>query len=204
MSATKKLASYFAPALIAVLIFISNFLDTEIFKFGENNFAVWFVISVFCFALGWYMNKSYDWHLGGKIIFALAIATSFVSIFLVTFFKEYFSASSLVAENIILYTLRDIMLGTMAFFGMAMGEIFSLQKELLEVKSKLNIFEEYIKSAKDEAALTVLEAKVKAEKIINDAEASAKNTLLKKERIEKELKEFIQIERELIKKYEAQ
>lgn len=202
MSATKKLASYFAPALIAVLIFISNFLDTEIFKFGENNFAVWFVISVFCFALGWYMNKSYDWHLGGKIIFALAIATSFVSIFLVTFFKEYFSASSLVAENIILYTLRDIMLGTMAFFGMAMGEIFSLQKELLEVKSKLNIFEEYIKSAKDEAALTILEAKVKAEKIINDAEANAKNTLLKKERIEKELKEFIQIERELIKKYE--
>ncbi|OGU31266.1 MAG: hypothetical protein A2057_14400 [Ignavibacteria bacterium GWA2_35_9] len=202
MSATKKLASYFAPALIAVLIFISNFLDTEIFKFGENNFAVWFVISVFCFALGWYMNKSYDWHLGGKIIFALAIATSFVSIFLVTFFKEYFSASSLVAENIILYTLRDIMLGTMAFFGMAMGEIFSLQKELLEVKSKLNIFEEYIKSAKDEAALTVLEAKVKAEKIVNDASAIAKNTLLKKERIEKELKEFIQIERELIKKYE--
>ena len=204
MSVTKKLASLFAPALIAVLIFISNFLDTDIFKFGENNFAVWFVISVFCFALGWYMNKSYDWHVGGKIIFALAIATSFVSIFLVTFFKEYFSASSLVAENIILYTLRDIMLGTMAFFGMAMGEIFSLQKELLEVKSKLNIFEEYIKSAKDEAALTVLEAKVKAEKIINNAEASAKNTLLKKERIEKELKEFIQIERELIKKYEAQ
>jgi len=204
MSATKKLTSYFAPALIAVLIFISNFLDTEIFKFGENNFAVWFVISVFCFALGWYMNKSYDWHLGGKIIFALAIATSFISIFLVTFFKEYFSASSLVAENIILYTLRDIMLGTMGFFGMAMGEIFSLQKELLEVKSKLNIFEEYIKSAKDEAALTVLEAKVKAEKIINNAEASAKNTLLKKERIEKELKEFIQIERELIKKYEEQ
>jgi hypothetical protein len=204
MSVTKKLASYFAPAIIAVLIFISNFLDTDIFKFGENNFAVWFVISVFCFALGWYMNKSYDWHLGGKIIFALAIATSFVSIFMVTFFKEYFSATSLVAENIILYTLRDIMLGTMGFFGMAMGEIFSLQKDLLSATEKLKVFEEYIKSAKDEAALTVFEAKVKAEKIINDAEASAKNTLLKKERIEKELKEFIQIERELIKKYEEQ
>jgi len=204
MSLTKKLASYFAPALIAVLIFISNFLDTDIFKFGENNFAVWFVISVFCFALGWYMNKSYDWHLGGKIIFALAIATSFISIFLVTFFKEYFSAGNLVAENIILYTLRDIMLGTMGFFGMAMGEIFSLQKELLSTKAKLETFETYIKNAKDEAALTVLEAKIKAEKIINDADSTAKNTLLKKERIEKELKEFIQIERELIKKYEEQ
>jgi len=204
MSLTKKLASYFAPAVLAVLIFISNFLDTDIFKFGENNFAVWFVISVFCFALGWYMNNSYDWHLGGKIIFALAIATSFVSIFLVTFFKEYFSAGNLVAENIILYTLRDIMLGTMGFFGMAMGEIFSLQKELLSTKAKLNVFEEYIKNAKDQAGLTVFEAKIKAEKIINDAELNAKNTLLKKERIEKELKEFIQIERELIKKYEEQ
>lgn len=204
MSLTKKLASYFAPAILAVLIFISNFLDTDIFKFGENNFAVWFVISVFCFALGWYMNNSYDWHLGGKIIFALAIATSFISIFLVTFFKEYFSAGNLIAENIILYTLRDIMLGTMGFFGMAMGEIFSLQKELLSTKAKLETFESYIKNAKDEAALTVLEAKIKAEKIINDAELNAKNTLLKKERIEKELKEFIQIERELIKKYEDQ
>lgn len=204
MSLTKKLAAYFAPALIAILIFISNFLDTDIFKFGDNNFAVWFVISVFCFALGWYMNKSYDWYLGGKIIFALAISTSIISIFLVTFFKEYFSATNLVAENIILYTLRDIMLGTMSFFGMAMGEIFSLQKELLETKAKLNVFEEYIKNAKDEASLTVFEAKIKAEKIINDAESNARNTLLKKERIEKELKEFIQIERELIKKYEEQ
>jgi len=204
MSVTKKIASIFAPALLAVLIFISNFLDTDIFRFGDNNFAVWFVISVFCFALGWYMNKSYEWQLGGKIIFALAIATSFISIFLVTFFKEYFSASNLIAENIILYTLRDIMLGTMGFFGMAMGEIIALQKDLLTAKEKLKVFEEYIKSAKDEAALTVFEAKVKAEKIVNDAEASAKNTVLKKERIEKELKEFIQIERELIKKYEEQ
>ena len=42
----------------------------------------------------------------------------------------------------------------------------------------------------------------KSEKIIFDAEANAKNTLLKKERIESELKEFIQAEKELIKRYE--
>ena len=46
------------------------------------------------------------------------------------------------------------------------------------------------------------EAKVKAEKLLNDAETSAKNTILKKERIEREIKEFIQTERELIKRYE--
>ena len=46
------------------------------------------------------------------------------------------------------------------------------------------------------------EAQLKADKIVNDAEAKSKNTFLKKERIEGELKEFIQIQRELIKRYE--
>ena len=44
--------------------------------------------------------------------------------------------------------------------------------------------------------------KSKAEKIVNDAQAAAKNITLKKERIESELKEFIQAEKELIKRYE--
>jgi len=35
-----------------------------------------------------------------------------------------------------------------------------------------------------------------------EAEAKSKNMILKKERIEKELQEFIQAEKELIKKYE--
>jgi hypothetical protein len=49
----------------------------------------------------------------------------------------------------------------------------------------------------------VKEAKIKAQKIINDAEASSKNIILKKERIERELREFILAEKELIKKYES-
>ena len=46
------------------------------------------------------------------------------------------------------------------------------------------------------------EAKIKAQKILNDAEAEAKDITLKKDRIEKELKEFIRTEKEFIKKYE--
>ena len=38
--------------------------------------------------------------------------------------------------------------------------------------------------------------------MVNDAEAKAKNIILKKERIENELKEFIQTEKELINRYE--
>ena len=55
---------------------------------------------------------------------------------------------------------------------------------------------------KKEAELELKDAKIKAQKILNDAEAEAKEITLKKERIEKDLKEFIRTEKEFIKKYE--
>jgi hypothetical protein len=115
---------------------------------------------------------------------------------------EYFSSSELLTENLILYSLRNITLGAMAFFGMSIPEILVLQKNLFVLEEKVKVFEEVVKDAKKEAELELKEAKIQAAKIINDAESNAKNTLLKKERIESELKEFIQVERELIKKYE--
>jgi hypothetical protein len=193
---------YLTPALLGVLMFSSNFLNTDLFKFGENNFAVWFVLSVFCFACGWVMNKTFGWRYGGKIVFAMSVASSVVSIFVVSFFRQYFSANELLAENLILYSLRNITLGSIALFGMSVVQVLTMQKDFAILEEKSRIFEEGIRDAKKEAELEIREAKIEAKRIINDAEALAKNTLLKKERIEKELKEFINAEKELIKKYE--
>jgi hypothetical protein len=200
----RKPLAYLSPILLAVLIFASDFLNTDIFKFGENNFAVWFIVSVFCFACGWMTNKSFGWHAGGKLVFSVTIATAIIGVVLVTFFKEYFSASDLVAENIIVFSLRSVMLGAVAFFGMSVTELFTLQRELLSVSEQLKVYKQTLGEAKDEAKLTLQEAKIKAVKIMNDADLASRNLLLKKERIEKELREFIQIEKELIKKYEEQ
>jgi hypothetical protein len=198
----KKLLNYATPVLLGVLMFASNFLNTKLFNFGDNSFAVWFVLSLLCFATGWYILKTLGWRLGGKVIFAIIISVTFISVIMISMFMEYFSSSELLTENLILYSLRNITLGGMAFFGMSVSEIFTLQKNLFVLEEKLKIFDEVVKDAKKEAELDIREAKIKAEKIINDAEATAKNTILKKERIERELKEFIQSERELIKKYE--
>ena len=198
----KKLLNYTTPVLLGVLMFASNFLNTKLFNFGDNSFAVWFVLSFLCFATGWYMLKTLGWRLGGKIIFAIIISVTFISVIMISMFMEYFSSSELLTENLILYSLRNITLGAMAFFGMSVSEILTLQRNLFVLEEKLKVFDEVAKDAKKEAELEIREAKVKAEKIINDAEATAKNTILKKERIEMELKEFIQAERELIKKYE--
>lgn len=94
------------------------------------------------------------------------------------------------------------MLGAMGFFGMALQEVLGSERESVILKEKIKVYEQTMLDAKREAEITLKEAKVKAQKLINDAELHAKNTILKKERIEMELKEFIHTERELIKKYE--
>jgi vacuolar-type H+-ATPase subunit H len=198
----KSLHYYLTPGLLGVLMFASNFLNTSLFRFGDNNFAVWFVLSLLCFACGWFINKTLGWKYGGKIVFAMIIAVTIVSVLMISFFRDYFSANELLTENLILYSLRDITLGAMAFFGMAVVEILSTQKESMVIKEKLKTYEDLVRDAKKEAELEIKEAKITAQKIINDAEATAKNTFLKKERIERELKEFIHAEKELIKRYE--
>jgi len=193
---------YFMPALLAVLMFSSNFLNKKLFGFDDQNFAVWFVLSVLCFACGWYINQSLGWHSGGRVVFSIIVAATFISIIMITFFQVYFDANELITENLLLYSLRNIMLGAMAFFGMAVAEVLTLQKELLVFQEKQKVIDSTGKDLKKEAELELREAKMKAQKILNDAEAEAKDITLKKERMEKELKEFIRTEKEFIKKYE--
>ena len=195
-------ANYGVPFLLGLLIFASNFLNTSLFNFGDRNFAVWFVLSVLCFACGWYINKSLGWQLGGKVVFAVIVAVTLISIVIIIFFNEYFGTLELLTENLILFSLRNIILGTMGIFGMSIQEVLSRESEALILREKVKILEETAVDSKKESALLLKEANLKAEKIINDAEATSKNTMLLKERIEQELKEFIQTERELLKRYE--
>lgn len=201
-SLRRILVNYSAAILLATFLFFSNFLNTNLFDFGQLNFAVWFVLSIFSFSCGWFINRVLGWQHGGKIVFAIVIAVTIVSLFVIIFFNEYFAAAELLTENIILYSLRNIMLGAMGFFGMAIQEVLGSERESVILKEKIKVYEQTMIDAKKEAELTLREAKVHAQKLINDAELHAKNTILKKERIERELKEFIHTERELIKKYE--
>jgi hypothetical protein len=198
----RKFYNYIFPLLLGILMFASNFLNTKLFSFGDHNFTVWFVLSVLCFALGWYVNKSLGWRTGGKVVFSIIVAVTVVSIMLITFFREYFAANELLTENLILYSLRNVTLGAMAFFGMATSEVLTLEKEIAVVKEKLGMYESELKDAKKEAELEIREAKIEAKKIIIDAGITAKEIMLKKNRIENDLKDFIQAEKELIRKYE--
>jgi hypothetical protein len=198
----KLISNYSVPLILGLLIFVSDFLNTSLFNFGEMNFAVWFVLSVLCFACGWYINRSLGWQVGGKVVFSVIVTITFISVLIIVFFNEYFGTFEVLSENLILYSLRNITLGAMAIFGMAIQEILSGEKEAAILREKIKVLEVTTDDSKRDADLLMKEAELKAAEIVFEAQARAKNIFLKKERIEQELKEFIQTERELIKRYE--
>lgn len=200
----KKSIYYATAVLLALIIFASNFLSTDIFKAGYQNFAVWFVLSIFSFACGWLINKTLGYNHGGKVVFAVIVSSAFISVLLISFFSEYFGLSDLLVENMILYILRNITLGAMGFFGMVVCELLLLQKEGNTSKKKLEDIKRIMSSAQREAQIIVEDARVKADRMLYEAQKAADDILEKKKYLETQLKEFIAAERELIKKYESE
>jgi len=200
----KKTIYYATAVLLALIIFASNFLSTDIFQAGYQNFAVWFVLSIFAFACGWLINRTLGYNHGGKVIFAVIVSSVFLTIILISLFSEYFGLSNLLVENMILFTLRNITLGAMGLFGMVVCELLIIQKESETGKKKLDEIKKLLTSAQREAQIIVEEARLKADKILYDAQKAADEILEKKKYIEAQLKEFIAAEKELIKKYESE
>lgn len=194
---------YGTAGILAVLVFASNFLNTDLFKAGFQNFSVWFVLSLFSFACGWLINKTLGYNHGGKIVFAVIVASSFVSVIMISLFNEFFGFSYLLVESMILYILRNITLGAMAFFGMALSEVIILQKEAAG-KSKNDTTQKTVETSQREVQLIIDEAKLKAEKIVYEAQQRADDLIERKSQIERRLKEFIAVEREIIKNYESE
>lgn len=194
---------YTTAGILAVLILASNFLNTDLFKAGFQNFSVWFVLSMFSFACGWLINKTLGYNHGGKIVFAVVVASSFVSVIMISLFNEFFGFSYLLVESIILYLLRDITLGAMAFFGMALSEVIILQKEIAR-KPKEDSPQKLVETGQREVQLLIDEAKLKADKMIYEAQQKVDELIERKSQIERRLKEFIAAERELIKNYESE
>ncbi len=199
----QKKKYYLTPVLLSIIIFMSNFLSTELFHDGIEGFTVLFTLSLFAFTCGWLINKTIGWVSGGKVVYSVIVATCGLSILLVLSFSDYFGINNVITENVILYTLRNVFLGTMALFGMTVSELLILQREVNGLREKKDNDALATEETKRRSDLVLNEAKVKAEKILFEAERKAVDYNRKKEQIEARLKEFISAERELIRKYES-
>ncbi len=174
-----------------MLIFISNFLNTELFGAEIVNFAVWFILSLFIFAIGWLTNNTLGWVHGGKIVFAVIVALAFISALLVSFFSDYFLTENLLFENIFLYTVRNIFLGSMAFFGMAICELINNQRELENLRNQDS--DKLLAEAEKRSELVLKEASLQAEKIIFEANKKASNIIEQKNILETKITRIYRI-----------
>lgn len=197
----KQKKYYLAPLLLSGLIFISNFLNTQLFGPEIINFAVWFILTLFIFAIGWITNNNLGWGHGGKIVFSVTVAMAVISALLVSFFSDYFLTENLLFENIILFTLRNILLGSMALFGMSVAELINSQREIENLKNQ--DADKLLRDAEKKSELILREATLESEKLIFEANKKAANILEQKNILERKLKEFIEVEKEVLKKYES-
>lgn len=194
---------YATVVLLGLIMFSSNFLSAKLFTGEILNFAVWFILSIFAFSCGWIIDKTLGWRYGGKLVFAVIVATSIMSVFLVTFFRGYFGINEYLTENFILFSLRNIMLGVMGIFGLAVAELLAVQKEIEQLKHQTQLNRKIAEDAEREAEIIIREAKSKADAMLVEAERESLEMINRKKEIEIQLKEFLKTEKELLKKYEA-
>lgn len=198
----KKKIYYLAPLIIAILLFSSNFLNTQLFGSETINFVVWFILSLFVFVTGWFLNNILGWVHGGKIVFAVIVATTILSLILVSILSNYFLTENMLFENIILYSLRNIMLGAIAIFGMTVSELITLQREIEKIKSNNgnNSFT-YIKN--DNENLNSLK-NLKSDKIFMESQKILDEIQNQKDLLEQKLDEFIEFEKKILNKLNSE
>lgn len=200
---TKDKLKYGTVVLLGLIMFSSNFLSPKLFTGEILNFAVWFILSIFAFSCGWIIDKTLGWRYGGKLVFAVIVATSAMSVFMVSFFRSYFGVNDYLTENFILYSLRNIMLGVIGIFGLAVAELLSVQKQIENLKHQAQVNRKITEDAEREAEIIIREAESKADKILAEAERESAEMINRKKEIELQLKEFLTTEKELLKKYET-
>jgi len=187
---------------LVIMILSTLFIDKNFLGIGDLNFLAWFSINLFSFICGWVLNKITNWKNSTRLCFVAILASLIIALGIVIYFKDFFNIQRALVENLVAIGFQIVFVGLMSLFGVTTSEVFRLQKELIEMLIRKESYEKLILDAKKEASLEIREAKLKAEQIIRDAEWRERIAREKKQQIEKQLREFIEIEKQLIAKYE--
>ncbi len=200
MNEIKK--TYFVfPIALSFILIISNLLNTNLFVNSDYTFTVWFVLLLASFTIGWLMAKGFKWSKGLKSIFISITLSIVISLILVAVFRNNFSTHSSLLGNLVLYSLRVLVLGSSAIFGLSVS-VNGKDKNVVENNMPMDTTQEVDILQKEE--YFIKEAKLKAEKILFEAKKEAQQIKDSKAQMERELRELIHTEREVIRSYEKE
>lgn len=187
------------PISLTFLLLLSNLLSANIFVNSDFTFLVWFVLMIVAFFIGWFINSSFKWLLGIKVVFISIISAILLSFIIIFLFRSSFSINNSLIGNIVLFSIRIFVLGSISIFGISFSENLKNRQQ----NDNLDKPEEYIPTNNIENAdLLIREAKLKAEQILFNAEKEINQIKERKMQIEIQLRELIHTEREVIRNYE--
>lgn|GEM_PF-280115 len=187
------------PISLTFLLLLSNLLSANIFVNSDFTFLVWFVLMLVAFFIGWFINSSFKWLLGIKVVFISIISAILLSFIIIFLFRSSFSINNSLIGNIVLFSIRIFVLGSISIFGISFSENLKNRQQ----NDNLDKPEENIPTNNVENAdLLIREAKLKAEQILFNAEKEINQIKERKMQIEIQLRELIHTEREVIRNYE--
>jgi len=190
---------FFYPFSLLVVLSMSVALSGNLFVNTEYTFSIWFILFSISFFLGWIMHGGFQWKSGIKIISITTVIAVLLSLIAVALFRDVFEMNNSLVGNVVLYSLRVTLLGLGSLFGLSIAENMKNQK-LIEESKVVKDVPEY--DASQKAEFYIKEAKLKAEKIVFEAEKEAEKMKERKQQVELQLRELIHTEREVIRRYE--
>lgn len=193
---------WIAVFFYAVIIFFSNFGESEITAIKSLGFGFWFVMLLFAGSMGFILSYLFGLKRSLWIYLIIFLAISFISALIILITPTLFTSSAL---SFNLFVVQILKIGLASVFGLLGGLIWQnifLAKELVRADEKIKFYEKNVLDAKREAEILKKEAEVKANEMIFDAKKKVQEIEKLKRDLEIKLREFLQIELSVLNKHE--
>ncbi len=193
---------WIAVFFYAVIIFFSNFGESEITSVKSLGFGFWFVMLLFAGSMGFILSYLFGLKRSLWIYLIIFISISFISALIILITPTLFTNS---ATSFNLLVVQILKIGLVSVFGLLGGLIWQnifLAKELVRADEKIKFYEKNVLDAKREAEILKKEAEVKANEMIFDAKKKVQELEKLKRDLEIKLREFLHIELSVLNKHE--
>jgi hypothetical protein len=193
---------WFAVFFYAVIIFLSNFGETQIVTFYPYGFGFWFVVMFFAACLGFIVSYLFGLKQSLWIILITFLGAGLISSLIVLIKPTLFRFENVSFANVILQILKIGLSSIFGLLGVLIWQNIFLSKELVRADEKIKYYEQNVLDAKREAEILKKEAEVKANEIIFDAKKKVQELERLKRELEIKIREFLQTEIAVLDKHE--
>lgn len=185
-----------------IIIFFSNFGETQLTSLNPFGFGFWFVVLFFAGCLGFLVSYFFGFKNSLWILALVFLSLSFLTAILILIKPKIFAFNEVTLPNIVTQILKLGLGSIFGLLGVLIWQSLFLSKELLRLSEKLKLYENNILDTKREAELLKKEAEVKANEMILDAKKKVQELEKLKRDLEIKLREFLQIELSVLDKHE--